>query len=211
MSSGSRRPITDLGIAGGSNSSQLARMLAALEPLLERARARTRVLALRRHQLDARRRARGRRPRRRRSSTSRRACARSTAASPRSATACSPTSSRRCCCARATAAAGSSRRERRPGRAVVVGDVMVDVALRDARARARARASRSSALGVEPGGYVLATAHRAANVDDPARSSGSSPLLEAVERADRAARCTRGPSRGSQRHGLDARARAPRR
>ena len=35
-SSSCRRPITTWGVAGGSNGSQLARMIAALEPLLER-------------------------------------------------------------------------------------------------------------------------------------------------------------------------------
>ncbi len=52
------RPERELGIGGGSNTSQTARMLAALEPLLGRALA-GRGARLRRHQLDARRRARG--------------------------------------------------------------------------------------------------------------------------------------------------------
>lgn len=50
----------------------------------------------------------------------------------------------------------------------VVGDVMVDVAL-EAQPRARGRTDLVRAHGLEPGAYVLATAHRAGNVDDPAR------------------------------------------
>jgi UDP-N-acetylglucosamine 2-epimerase (non-hydrolysing)/UDP-GlcNAc3NAcA epimerase len=50
----------------------------------------------------------------------------------------------------------------------VVGDVMVDVALA-AQPRARLRADLVAARGLEPGAYALATAHRAGNVDDPAR------------------------------------------
>ena len=59
------------------------------------------------------------------------------------------------------------------GAIVVVGDVMVDVAHCSARARA-ARTAPLARRGVEPGEYVLATAHRAGNVDDPARLGGSS-------------------------------------
>lgn len=56
---------------------------------------------------------------------------------------------------------------------VIVGDVMLD-ALGDAVARVAdpqgsGRVHRVSALGVEPGRYVLATLHRAANTDDAAR------------------------------------------
>ena len=76
---------------------------------------------------------------------------------------------------------------------------------RDGRRRAARRASgRSRAreplerFGAEPGGYVLATAHRAANVDDAAALERLVALLEAVERADRAAASTRAPLRGSR-------------
>jgi UDP-GlcNAc3NAcA epimerase len=51
-----------------------------------------------------------------------------------------------------------------------VGDVMVDVALA-VQPRARERSDLVTARGLEPGGYVFATAHRAGNVDDPARLS----------------------------------------
>ncbi|HWH11535.1 MAG TPA: UDP-N-acetylglucosamine 2-epimerase (non-hydrolyzing) [Solirubrobacteraceae bacterium] len=72
------------------------------------------------------------------------------------------------------------RREGVPGRAEVVGDVMVDVAL-DVQPRARLRTQPLDRLGLVPGGYVLATAHRAGNVDDPARLRRLVELLEAVE------------------------------
>jgi UDP-N-acetylglucosamine 2-epimerase (non-hydrolysing)/UDP-GlcNAc3NAcA epimerase len=61
-------------------------------------------------------------------------------------------------------------------RAVIVGDVMVDVAL-EAQPRARRRVDLVTAHGVEPGGYLLATAHRAGNVDDPARLAALVELL----------------------------------
>jgi UDP-GlcNAc3NAcA epimerase len=48
----------------------------------------------------------------------------------------------------------------------LVGDVMADVALAMAP---RARTETLADLGVEPGGYLLVTAHRAGNVDDPER------------------------------------------
>ena len=61
----------------------------------------------------------------------------------------------------------------------LVGDVMADLTL----AFAPIAAERSTALadhGVEPGGYVLVTAHRAGNVDDPARLLALVELLEAI-------------------------------
>ena len=71
------------------------------------------------------------------------------------------------------------RREGAPGRAEVVGDVMVDVAL-DFQPRARQRLETLDELGLEPGAYVLATAHRAGNVDDPGQLARLVGLLEAV-------------------------------
>jgi UDP-N-acetylglucosamine 2-epimerase (non-hydrolysing)/UDP-GlcNAc3NAcA epimerase len=61
----------------------------------------------------------------------------------------------------------------------LVGDVMADVAL----AMSPAARERSSALadhGVEPGGYLLVTAHRAGNVDDPDRLAKLVDLLLAL-------------------------------
>jgi UDP-N-acetylglucosamine 2-epimerase len=69
--------------------------------------------------------------------------------------------------------------ERVTGRVAVVGDVMVDVALLF-QPRARADDAPLREVGVEAGGYVLATAHRAGNVDDPARLRRLVDLLVAV-------------------------------
>jgi UDP-GlcNAc3NAcA epimerase len=60
------------------------------------------------------------------------------------------------------------RHEGVAGRAELVGDVMVDVAMA-IQPRARERTDLVTARGVEPGRYLLATAHRAGNVDDAAR------------------------------------------
>jgi UDP-GlcNAc3NAcA epimerase len=65
------------------------------------------------------------------------------------------------------------------GEIEVVGDVMVDVA-RLLGPRAAARVEVVERFGVTPGGYVLATAHRAGNVDDPARLAALVDLLGAV-------------------------------
>jgi UDP-N-acetylglucosamine 2-epimerase (non-hydrolysing)/UDP-GlcNAc3NAcA epimerase len=70
-------------------------------------------------------------------------------------------------------------RESVPGEAEVVGDVMVDVALMVAPAAER-REAALSVVGVEPSAYVLATAHRAATVDDPRRLEALVRLLEAI-------------------------------
>ena len=71
------------------------------------------------------------------------------------------------------------RGERVAGEIVVVGDVMVDVAQMLAP-RARERVGALDASGVRPGGYLLATAHRPGNVDDPARLGRLVELLLAV-------------------------------
>ena len=70
-------------------------------------------------------------------------------------------------------------REAVAGRTELVGDVMVDVAMA-IQPQARERVDLVTARGVEPGGYVLATAHRAGNVDDPARLTRLVALLEGV-------------------------------
>jgi UDP-GlcNAc3NAcA epimerase len=67
------------------------------------------------------------------------------------------------------------RGERVAGEVIVVGDVMVDVAMMVAP-----RARERPLTGVKPGEYVLATAHRAGNVDDPARLALLVDLLLAV-------------------------------
>jgi UDP-N-acetylglucosamine 2-epimerase (non-hydrolysing)/UDP-GlcNAc3NAcA epimerase len=70
-------------------------------------------------------------------------------------------------------------RESVPGAVELVGDVMVDVALL-LQPGARARTSVLEPYAVEPGGYLLATAHRAGNVDDPARLAELVELLLAL-------------------------------
>jgi UDP-N-acetylglucosamine 2-epimerase (non-hydrolysing)/UDP-GlcNAc3NAcA epimerase len=71
------------------------------------------------------------------------------------------------------------RREAVAGRVELVGDVMVDIA-QLIRPRALADDGPLRELGVEPGAYVLATAHRAGNVDDPDRLAALVALLTAV-------------------------------
>jgi UDP-GlcNAc3NAcA epimerase len=79
------------------------------------------------------------------------------------------------------AAAANLRREGVAGTVEVVGDVMVDVALK-VQPQARERLDLVRARGVEPGEYVLATAHRAGNVDDPVRLERLVNLLLQVPR-----------------------------
>ena len=76
-------------------------------------------------------------------------------------------------------AAATLRAEHVAGEVVVVGDVMVDVA-QLVSPRARALTAPLEAAGVEAGTYLLATAHRAGNVDDPARLAQLVELLLAV-------------------------------
>jgi UDP-N-acetylglucosamine 2-epimerase len=70
-------------------------------------------------------------------------------------------------------------REAVSGRVELVGDVMVDVALL-IQPRAREDDGPLRVAGVERGAYVLVTAHRAGNVDDPARLERLVALLEAL-------------------------------
>jgi UDP-GlcNAc3NAcA epimerase len=76
-------------------------------------------------------------------------------------------------------AAANLRAERVAGRVEVVGDVMVDVALL-LGPRAAERTEVLAAHGVEPGRFLLVTAHRAGNVDDPVRLERLVALLEAL-------------------------------
>jgi UDP-N-acetylglucosamine 2-epimerase len=71
------------------------------------------------------------------------------------------------------------RREGVAGAVRLVGDVMVDVA-HLVQPRAREDLAPLREAGVEPGGYVVATAHRAGNVDDPDRLERLVVLLEAL-------------------------------
>jgi UDP-N-acetylglucosamine 2-epimerase len=76
-------------------------------------------------------------------------------------------------------AVGNLAREGVAGQAVLVGDVMADVSLafRDV---AEQRSTALADLGVEPGGFLLVTAHRAGNVDDPERLRALVGLIQAL-------------------------------
>jgi UDP-N-acetylglucosamine 2-epimerase (non-hydrolysing)/UDP-GlcNAc3NAcA epimerase len=71
------------------------------------------------------------------------------------------------------------RAEGVPGEAVMVGDVMVDVALA-ARPRALGDTSVLERLDLMPGRYLLVTAHRAVNVDDEDHLEALVTLLESL-------------------------------
>jgi UDP-GlcNAc3NAcA epimerase len=172
---GLARPDRELGIAGGTNSSQTARMLTALEPLLCELEPQA-VLVYG----DT-------------NSTLAGALAGAQAGVPvvhveagmRSFDRAMPEELNRvltdhaaelllCPSARAEQ---NLRQEGVQGRIVAVGDVMVDVAERW-RPRALADTAARAAYGVEDGEYLLLTAHRAGNVDEPARLL---KLLELIE------------------------------
>jgi len=71
------------------------------------------------------------------------------------------------------------KREAVAGEAHLVGDVMADVSLAF-RPIAEERSTVLSDHGLEPGEYMLATAHRAGNVDDPERLAALVALFEAL-------------------------------
>jgi UDP-GlcNAc3NAcA epimerase len=171
------RPDHHLGIGGGTNTGQTARMLAALEPLIADARPDV-VLVYG----DT-------------NSTLAGALAGAQAGVPvahveagmRSYDRAMPEELNRVLADHAAAlllcsserVGATLRGERVLGEVVVVGDVMVDVAYLLAP-RARERTEVLAACGVEPGGFLVATAHRAGNVDDPARLERLVALLLAV-------------------------------
>jgi UDP-GlcNAc3NAcA epimerase len=76
-------------------------------------------------------------------------------------------------------AVANLEREHVAGRIELVGDVMVDLALLF-QPRARADDGPLREAGVNAGEYALATAHRAGNVDDPARLRALVDLLLAL-------------------------------
>ncbi len=76
-------------------------------------------------------------------------------------------------------AAANLKAESAVGRTEVVGDVMVDVALRR-QPSARADERTPAAHDVRGGEYLLLTAHRAGNVDDPARLRALVDLIAAL-------------------------------
>jgi UDP-GlcNAc3NAcA epimerase len=163
---GLARPDRELGIGGGTNTSQTARMLTALEPLLDELSPDAALVYG-----DT-------------NSTLAGALAAAQARVPvvhveagmRSFDRTMPEELNRVLsdhlaglllCPSQTAAT-NLQNESVDGRVEVVGDVMVDVALRWAPA-AREDLATPAAYDVEPGAYLLLTAHRAGNVDDPAR------------------------------------------
>ncbi len=174
---GLARPDRELGIAGGSNTSQAARMLAALEPLLAREAPDAALVYG-----DT-------------NSTLAGALAGAQAGIPvvhveagmRSFDRAMPEELNRVLtdhlselllCS-SQAAVANLRAESLADRAVVVGDVMVDVAL-SWQPAARANAAVPAAYGLDTGSYLLLTAHRAGNVDDPGRLRALVELIEAL-------------------------------
>jgi len=171
------RPEHRLELGGGSNTEQTARMLAALEPLLARERP---ALVLVYGDTN---------------STLAGALAAAQAGIPvahveagmRSYDRAMPEELNRVLTDHASelllcsseAPAAILRGEGVQGEIEVVGDVMVDVA-QLLGPRAATRTDALERFGVNTGEYVLATAHRAGNVDDPARLAQLVALLEAV-------------------------------
>jgi UDP-GlcNAc3NAcA epimerase len=174
---GLARPDRELGIGGGSNTGQTARMLAALEPLLlELAPDAVLVYG------DT-------------NSTLAGALAAAQAsvavvhveAGMRSFDRAMPEELNRVLtdhlsalllCSSDTAAANLEA-ESVTGRVAVVGDVMVDVAMRR-QPSARADERTPAEHHVRAGEYLLLTAHRAGNVDDPARLRALVELVAAL-------------------------------
>jgi UDP-GlcNAc3NAcA epimerase len=163
---GLQRPERELGISGGSNTSQTSRMLAALEPLLADVRPAAALVYG-----DT-------------NSTLAGALAAAQARIPvvhveagmRSFDRTMPEELNRVLvdhlgelllCS-SPGAAENLRAESVSGHVEIVGDVMVDVALRWQPA-ARANVEAPAARGLQSGAYLLLTAHRAGNVDDPDR------------------------------------------
>jgi UDP-N-acetylglucosamine 2-epimerase (non-hydrolysing)/UDP-GlcNAc3NAcA epimerase len=174
---GLARPERELEISGGTNNSQTARMLAALEPLLEEVSPDAALVYG-----DT-------------NSTLAGALAAAQAAIPvahieagmRSFDRSMPEERNRVLsdhlaelllCSSDTAAA-NLQAESVAGRIEVVGDVMVDIALRR-QPSARADSETLARHGVRAGGYLLLTAHRAGNVDDPQRLGALLDLIEAL-------------------------------
>jgi UDP-GlcNAc3NAcA epimerase len=176
---GLARPDRELGVGGGSNTSQTARMLAALEPLLAEERPDAALVYG-----DT-------------NSTLAGALSAAQAGVPlvhveagmRSFDRSMPEELNRVLTDHAAAlllcpsdtAAANLRNESVAGEVQVVGDVMVDVALRWQEG-APAAGDVPAAFGLQRGSYVLVTAHRAANVDDPQRLAKLVELVRALPR-----------------------------
>jgi len=174
---GLARPDRELGIGGGSNTSQTARMLAALEPLLVELEPDAALVYG-----DT-------------NSTLAGALAAAQAGVPvvhveagmRSFDRTMPEERNRVLsdhlgelllCPSETAVE-NLRAESVAARVELVGDVMVDVALRR-QPSARSDTQTLARYGVKRGEYLLLTAHRAGNVDDPDRLRALLALIEAL-------------------------------
>jgi UDP-N-acetylglucosamine 2-epimerase (non-hydrolysing)/UDP-GlcNAc3NAcA epimerase len=174
---GLARPEHELGIGGGSNTSQTARMLAALEPLLGELSPDAALVYG-----DT-------------NSTLAGALAAAQAGLPvvhveagmRSFDRAMPEERNRVLsdhlselllCSSQTAVE-NLRAEAVGGRIELVGDVMVDVALRRQQS-ARSDVETPARHGVQSGEYLLLTAHRAGNVDDPERLRALVELIAAL-------------------------------
>ena len=170
-------PDLELGIAGGTNSSQTARMLAALEPVVASSGADVMLVygdtnstlagALAGAQAGLR--------------------VAHVEAGMRSFDRSMPEELNRVLsdhaatlllCSSETAVQNLAR-ESAQGVVELVGDVMVDLALKT-QPQARARTDLLAPHGVEPQQYALVTAHRAGNVDDPSRLERLVSLLLAL-------------------------------
>jgi UDP-N-acetylglucosamine 2-epimerase (non-hydrolysing)/UDP-GlcNAc3NAcA epimerase len=174
---GLAKPDRELGIGGGSNTSQTARMLGALEPLLGELRPDASIVYG-----DT-------------NSTLAGALAAAQAGVPvvhieagmRSFDRSMPEELNRVASDHLAAlllcpsetAAKNLRAESVAGEIEVVGDVMVDVALRWAKT-ARDDLAAPAAYDVADGAYLLLTVHRAGNVDDPARLGMLVKLVKAL-------------------------------
>jgi UDP-GlcNAc3NAcA epimerase len=174
---GLARPDRELGVGGGTNTAQTARMLAALGPVLEELRPDA-VLVYG----DT-------------NSTLAGALAAGQARVPlmhveagmRSHDRTMPEELNRVLTDRiaelllcpSQTATENLRAESIAGRIVLVGDVMVDVAMRRAQS-ARGDLGTLRTRGLEPDGYLLLTAHRAGNVDAPERLRALVELVKAL-------------------------------
>ncbi|MFZ1155959.1 MAG: UDP-N-acetylglucosamine 2-epimerase (non-hydrolyzing) [Solirubrobacteraceae bacterium] len=170
-------PEHQLGIGGGSNTSQTARMLAALEPLLEEVAADA-VLVYG----DT-------------NSTLAGALAAAQRGVPvvhveagmRSFDRSMPEELNRVLCdhmselllCASETAAENLRNESAHGAIEVVGDVMIDIAFKW-QSTAPTNSEALAPYEVEPGEYLLLTAHRAGNVDDPERLRALVQIVEAL-------------------------------
>lgn len=171
------RPDRELGVGGGSNSSQTARMLAALAPLIEQLRPDAALVYG-----DT-------------NSTLAGALAAGQSQLPlvhveagmRSHDRTMPEELNRVLTDRVSdlllcpsqTAVQNLHNEAARGRIALVGDVMVDVAMRRAEA-ARGELQALQQRGLQPGGYLLATAHRAGNVDSPERLAALVELVRSL-------------------------------